>query len=57
MSSANSLVRSNDAQGRSLIYNKNRRGPSTDPWGTPISIGSSLDFEPFTNVYCLRLLK
>ena len=31
--------------GRSLIYIKNSRGPRTEPWGTPVVIGSF--FEEF----------
>ena len=25
--------------GKSFIYNKNKRGPKTDPWGTPQRMG------------------
>ena len=52
VSSAYNLVSNSEAKGKSLMYNKNKSGPRTDPWGTPISIGNSLDFQPFTNVYC-----
>ena len=31
--------------GRSFIYIKNRRGPSTEPWGTPDDMGEELDRE------------
>ena len=30
---------------KSFIYRMNSRGPSTEPWGTPQSIGNSDDFE------------
>ena len=29
---------------------RNNRGPSTDPWGTPDSIGRYSEKEPFINV-------
>ena len=36
-SSANkTILTKSDAWGRSLTYSKKRRGPSTDPWGTPV---------------------
>lgn len=31
--------------GRSFMYNKKRRGPSIEPWGTPLSV--VLKFERF----------
>ena len=35
VSSAKSLTCEWICSGRSFIYNKNRIGPKTDPWGTP----------------------
>ena len=35
VSSANSLAKLPKLYVMSLIYNKNNKGPSTDPWGTP----------------------
>jgi hypothetical protein len=35
VSSANSLAKLPKLSVMSLIYNKNNKGPSTDPWGTP----------------------
>ena len=32
--------------GRSLIYSKNNKGPSTEPWGTPELIGISDELSP-----------
>ena len=32
--------------GRSLIYIKNSRGPRTEPWGTPVVIGSFFEEIP-----------
>ena len=32
--------------GRSLMYIKNNRGPRTEPWGTPVVIGSFFEQTP-----------
>jgi len=32
---------------RDLVCKENRRGPSTEPWGTPVSRVQSLDREPY----------
>ena len=40
-----------DAYARSLVYNKNKRGPSTDPCGTPHKTIKSSDDTPSTTVY------
>ena len=40
---------------RSFIYNKNRRGPRTDPWGTPQFILVRPESKPFMDTYWLRL--
>ena len=37
VSSANSLIEFSTLLGKSLIYARNRRGPSTLPWGTPLA--------------------
>jgi hypothetical protein len=37
----------------SLIYNKNNKGPSTDPWGTPALTRPESDSSLFTNTNCL----
>ena len=29
--------------GRSIIYIKSNKGPRTEPWGTPVVIGSVID--------------
>ena len=42
-SSANSLVLDVTQSGRSLMNNKKRRGPSTVPWGTPLTMGTFSD--------------
>ena len=57
MSSANSSDINLEERGRSFMYNKNRRGPRIDPWGTPSRIskrGLNL-FLMLTN--CLRFLR
>ena len=36
---------------RSSIYNKNRRGHRTDPWGIPQFIAARPDWYPFTDTY------
>ena len=41
----------------SLMYNKNNRGPKTDPCGTPYFIDSKLDFTSRNLVHCLRDIK
>ena len=41
-----------EAFGKSLIYNKNNRGPKTDPWGTPQVIGNEEEEWPLTVTYC-----
>ena len=40
---------------RSFIYNKNSRGPKTDPWGTPQFIVVRPESKPFMDTYWLRL--
>ena len=40
---------------RSFIYNKNRRGPRTDPWGTPQYIVVRPESKPFMDIYWLQL--
>ena len=40
---------------RSFIYSKNRRGPRTDPWGTPQFKAARPDSYPFIDTYWLRL--
>ena len=37
---------------KSLIYNKKRIGPRTDPWGTPHEILTELEVTPFTVTVC-----
>ena len=41
----------------SFMYIRNRRGPSTEPCGTPHSTVFNDDVTPLTFVNCLRLLK
>ena len=41
----------------SQLYIRNRRGPSTEPCGTPHSTVFNDDVTPLTFVNCLRLLK
>ena len=38
LSSANRNVNNWEQLGRSLMYRRKRRGPKTEPWGTPIEI-------------------
>jgi len=37
--------------GRSLMYIKNRRGPSTLPWGTPPRVATKFEKQPSTIVH------
>ena len=46
-----------NAFGMSLMYIRNRRGPSTDPCGTPHSIIWDEDVAPLILVNCLRLYR
>jgi hypothetical protein len=39
------------------IYNKNNKGSSTDPWGTPALTRPESDSSLFTNTNCLLPLK
>ena len=48
MSSANSRALLLRESGRSFIYERNRQGPNTDPWGTPDITGTSGDCLPST---------
>ena len=32
-------------------------GPSIEPWGTPVVIGSCPDFTPFIYTYCVLFVK
>jgi hypothetical protein len=38
-------------------YNKNNKGPNTDPWGTPALTRPESDSSLFTNTNCLLPLK
>ena len=40
--------------GKSLMYNKNKRGPIIDPCGTPEVTGSHSDIDPEIDTPCLR---
>ena len=40
---------------RSFIFNKKRRGSSTDPWETPQFIAAKPESKPFLDTYWLRL--
>ena len=58
VSSANNLGTAFlNAFGMSLMYIRNRRGPSTDPCGTPHSIIWDEDVAPLILVNCLRLYR
>ena len=55
VSSANISQRHWTKQSRSLIYSKNKRGPRTEPWGTPYFIGWKLEEELLMLTNCFRL--
>ena len=59
VSSANSTISASfpHISGRSLIYRRNKKGPSTEPWGTPVFISWSLEFRSSFSTYWHRLLK
>ena len=56
VSSVNKWKGSNfEALGKSLIYNKNKKGPRTDPRGTPqVTDGESVSW-PLTHTNCSLL--
>ena len=39
---------------KSLMYNKKKIGPRTDPWGTPHEISTGIKVTPFTVTVCRR---
>ena len=41
----------------SSMNNKNNRGPSTDPWGTPDNTGSQLENEPLIMILWNRIIR
>jgi len=45
-----STIHSLNTSGRSLIYTKNRVGPSTEPWGTPETTLPQFESVPDTYV-------
>ena len=53
-SSANNLIVPDMPLLMSFIYVKNMSGPSTVPWGTPESTGTSCDALPSTTIRCVR---
>ena len=42
---------------RSLMYNKKKIGPRTDPWGTPHEISTGIKVTPFTVTVCRRFAR
>ena len=57
VSSANKKGSISVALGRSLIYSRNRIGPRTEPWGTPISIGRNEDKDVPIETHCFLFVK
>ena len=51
-SSANNLTCDVILSTMSFIYNKNRSGPRTVPWGTPEITGDQGELEPFSTTRC-----
>jgi len=51
VSSANSLVKKDVANGKSFLNMRNSRVPRTLPWGTPHTTVSSLEKIPFIHTY------
>ena len=39
------------------MYNKKRRGPSTEPWGTPDVTGTHEEKAPLITTLCRRAVK
>ena len=42
---------------KSLMYNKKKIGPRTDPWGTPHEISTGIKVTPFTVTVCRRFAR
>jgi hypothetical protein len=40
-----------DIEGKSLIYKRNNKGPSTEPWGTPRDTRAKSDLLPSISTY------
>jgi hypothetical protein len=40
-----------------VVYNVNRRGPRTEPWGTPVESGTGSDRWELMETDCERLCK
>ena len=53
VSSANSKMLLVTPSSRSLMYIKNKIGPSTDPCGTPLKTGFQFETSPSTTTLCL----
>ena len=53
VSSANMKMELDTTYGKSLINIKNRKGPKTDPWWTPLVTGIVLDFLPLSTTCCV----
>lgn len=56
-SSANKLIEDVTQEGKSLINIRKRRGPNTDPCGTPDVTGTKGEKQSFTNTNWERLVK
>ena len=57
LSSANKHTGQAAHLGRSFIKIKNRSGPKTDPWGTPLSTSNSSDSCPLITTFCFLFSK
>src|SRR6218665_3099948 len=58
VSSANRMnVKMDEIEAKSLIYNRNNRGPSIEPGGTPHVISVAWETTPLKQTYCLLLCK
>ena len=56
-SSANTRAKLSRSSAISLMYNKKRKKPRTNPCGTPACIEPSLETVFLSNITCLRLFK
>ena len=57
MSSENNFAFDERPLARSLIYIKNRSGPSMEPWGTPAVTSAQEEDCPLSTALCLLFLK
>ena len=51
VSSANNRAKEVKSSEISLIYNRNNKGPNTEPWGTPALIDLNSEEKPLSDTF------